>query len=138
MSALPGTWRYEVGGRTGRSGVIVLRLDSIKNLICCLRDKYLSRVIPGVFFIRGLDANQWRKISVEATRQFTFCWFSVAAVCLLDACLTSKQHASVPQGRICSDNFTCYHNETKVADQTFYLTQSQYTDTGPPVPQLTL
>ena len=26
--------------------------------------------------------------------------------------------------------FTCCHTEIKVADQTFYLTQSQYTDTG--------
>ena len=46
----------------------------------------------------------------------------------------SQQHASVSQGRICSDNFTCCHTETEVADQTFYLTQSQYTDTGPTSP----
>ena len=50
------------------------------------------------------------------------------------ACLTSKQHASVSQGRICSDNFTCCHTEIEVADPTFYLTQSQYTDTGPTSP----
>ena len=43
--------------------------------------------------------------------------------------LTSQQHASVSQGRICTDNFTCCHTETEVADQTFYLTQLQYTDT---------
>ena len=36
----------------------------------------------------------------------------------------------VSQGRICSDNFTCCHTEIDVADPTFYLTQSQYTDTG--------
>ena len=54
--------------------------------------------------------------------------------CLLVACLTSQQHASVSQGRICSDNFTCCHTETEVADQTFHLTQSQYTDTGPTSP----
>ena len=45
--------------------------------------------------------------------------------------LTSRQHASVSQGRICSDKFTCCHTEIEVADPTFYLTQSQYTDTGP-------
>ena len=28
-------------------------------------------------------------------------------------------------------NFTCCHTEAEVADQTFYLTQSQYTDTRP-------
>ena len=49
-------------------------------------------------------------------------------------CLTSQQHASVSQGRICTDNFTCYHTEIEVADQTFYLTQSLYTDTGPTSP----
>ena len=47
--------------------------------------------------------------------------------CLL-ACLTSKQHASVSQGRIRTDKLTCCHTETEVADQTFYITQSQYTD----------
>ena len=55
-------------------------------------------------------------------------------VCLLVGCLTSQQHASVSQGRICSDNFTCSHTEIEVADQTFHLIQSQYTDTGPTSP----
>ena len=54
--------------------------------------------------------------------------------CLLIGCLTSQQHASVSQGRICTDNFTCCHTEIEAADQTFYLTQSQYTDTGPTSP----
>ena len=48
--------------------------------------------------------------------------------------LTSQQQASVSQGRICSDNFTCCHTEIEAADQTFHLTQSQYTDTGPTGP----
>ena len=55
-------------------------------------------------------------------------------VCCLLACLTSQQHASVSQGRICSDNCTCCHNEIGAADQTFYLVQSQCTDTGPTSP----
>ena len=50
-------------------------------------------------------------------------------ICLFVGCLKSQQHASVSQGRICSDKFTCCHTEIEVADQTFYLTQSQYTDT---------
>ena len=53
---------------------------------------------------------------------------------LLVGCLTSQQHASVSQGRICTDNFTCCHTEMEAADQTFHLTQSQYTDTGPTSP----
>ena len=55
-------------------------------------------------------------------------------VCWLLGCLTSQQHASVSQGRICTDNFTCCHTEIEVADQTFHLTQSHYTDTGPTSP----
>ena len=55
-------------------------------------------------------------------------------VCLFVGCLTSQQHASVSQGWICSDNFTRCHTEIEVADQTFYLTQSQYTDTRPTSP----
>ena len=49
-------------------------------------------------------------------------------------CLTSQQHASVSQGQICPDNFTCCQTEIEAADPTFHLTQSQYTDTGPTSP----
>ena len=55
--------------------------------------------------------------------------------CLL-ACLTSQQHASVSQGRICSDNCTCCHTGIQVVDPTFHLTQSQYTDTGSTSPSI--
>ena len=41
---------------------------------------------------------------------------------------------SVSQGRICSAKSTGCHTETEVADQTFYPTQPQYTDTGPTSP----
>ena len=53
---------------------------------------------------------------------------------LFVGCLTSQQQASVSQGRVCSDNFTCCHTEVEAANQTFYLTQSQYTDTEPASP----
>ena len=53
---------------------------------------------------------------------------------LFVGCLTSQRHASVSQGRICSDKFTCCHTEIEVADQIYHLTQSQYTDTGPTSP----
>ena len=49
-------------------------------------------------------------------------------------CLMSQQQASVSQGWICTDNFTCCHTEIEVEDQTFYLIQSQYTDTRPTSP----
>ena len=42
-----------------------------------------------------------------------------------------SQQASVSHGQICSGKSTYCHTEMEVADQTFYLTRSQYTDTGP-------
>ena len=57
---------------------------------------------------------------------------------LFVGCLTPQQQASVSQGRTCSDNFTCFHTDIEAADQTFYLTQSQYTDTGPTSPSADL
>ena len=53
---------------------------------------------------------------------------------LLAGCLTSQQPTSVSQGHVCSENCTCFHTGTEVARQTFYLTRSQYTDTGPTSP----
>ena len=64
--------------------------------------------------------------SVEVARRMFVGWLLV--------CLTSQQQASVSQGRISSDKFTCCHTEMEVADQPFYLTQSQYTDTRPTSP----
>ena len=58
-------------------------------------------------------------------------------LCWSAGCLTSQQHANVSQGRICSDKCTCCHTESIEVvdlDQTFYLNQSQYTDTGPASP----
>ena len=55
-------------------------------------------------------------------------------IVLFVGCLTSQQHASVSQGRTCSDKFTCCHTEIEVADPTYHLTQSQFTDTGPTSP----
>ena len=63
------------------------------------------------------------------------CLFVFACLFFVFAgCLTSQQHASVSQGRICAENFTCCHTETEAADPTFYLTHSQYTDTEPTSP----
>ena len=60
--------------------------------------------------------------------------FSPDKAVLFVGCLLSQQHASVSQGWICTDNFTCCHTEIEAVDQTFHLTQSQYTDTGPTSP----
>ena len=63
----------------------------------------------------------------------SFVWVCLLVGWLAD-CLTSQQHATVSQRRFYSDNYTCYHTEIEIAHQTFYLTQSQYTDTGPTSP----
>ena len=55
-------------------------------------------------------------------------------VWLFVGCLTSQQHASVSQRWICKGKFTCCDTKIEVEDQTFYLTQSQCTDTGPTSP----
>ena len=57
---------------------------------------------------------------------------SIVLVLLHCCCLfMSQQHSSVYQRRTCSYNCRCCHIVVEVADQTLYLTQSQYTDTGP-------
>ena len=90
-------------------------------------DPLLRRIfqVEGVFPLHRLDLNLLCSYPKEFFRE---------RLLLFVGCLTSKQQASVSQGWICSDNFTCCHTETEVADQTFYLTQSQYTDTGPTSP----
>ena len=45
-----------------------------------------------------------------------------------------QRHASVPQPRICLDKWPRCTAEREVSDQTFYLIQSQYTDTVPTSP----
>ena len=57
--------------------------------------------------------------------------------CLFVGCLTSHQHASVSQGRICSDKFTCCHTEIEVADLSTSPSHSILTP-GQPVPALAL
>ena len=79
----------------------------------------------------------WGRKGGRRRGRIVACWYFTSGtlfVGLLVGCLMSQQQASVSQGRICSDNFTCCHTEIEVADPTFYLTQSQYTDTGPTSP----
>ena len=56
---------------------------------------------------------------------------------LFVCCLTSQQQAIVYL-RDGSAQTMCCHTEVEAADQTFYLTQSQYTDTGPTSPHADL
>ena len=80
-----------------------------------------------------VDLSLWSWI-VHVLEQVCVQGGSGVEVCLLVGCLTPQQHASVSQGWTYSDNCTCCHTEIEVADPTFYLTQSQYTDNGPTSP----
>ena len=60
-------------------------------------------------------------------------WFHTVN-CLLVACLTSQQYASVSQGRISSDNFTCCHTEIELSTSPSHSILIP----GRPVPALTL
>ena len=110
--------------RCSLSTLLVLSLFiSPGTLVHCVKSvpKQFSSLMP----------DRWENQRTKVAGDIPDC---LPAVCLLVACLTSQQQASVSQGRICSDNFTCCHTEIEVADQTFYLTQSQYTDTRPTSP----
>ena len=57
----------------------------------------------------------------------------------LNNCSAARWLLSVPATCYCISetdllHFMCCHTEIEVADQTFYLTQSQYTNTGPTIP----
>ena len=99
-----------------------------------------TRLITSVIWSEE-DLPQLHDRQDERTLSTRACGFTDVPVdvCLLVACLTSQEHASVSQARICSDNCTCCHTEIEVADQIFYLTQSQSILTpGGPVSALTL
>ena len=99
---------------------------------------WLCDVSPVVYMTPACDSQDVKKFNQYFVR---FEFYSVMhrmqkclALMWLVGCLTSQQHASVSQGRICLDIFTCCHTEIEVADPTFHLIQSQYTDTGPTSP----
>ena len=83
---------------------------------------------------RSISRQIHRRVDKQSKRQLGREAEGGGNVCLFVGCLSSQQQASVSQGRICTDNFTCCHTEIEAADQTFHLTQSQYTDTGPTSP----
>ena len=62
----------------------------------------------------GGKRRMWRGVGMGA--------MVLREVGLFVVCLTSQQQASISQGRICSDNFTCCHTKIEVEDQTFHLT----------------
>ena len=103
---------------------------SIKDINRSINNRWINKYILKAKQ-KHTESNSYPRKLLQTLRS---AWYETVEVCLFVGCSTSQQQASVPQGRICSDNFTCCHTETEVADQTFYLTQSQYTDTRPTSP----
>ena len=99
----------------------------------CLRERLRTTRVCGLL-LKDKTSNSLKLIHRLLTQENHHISRRSPQNCLLVGCLTSQQHACVTQGRICTDNFTCCHTETEAADQTFHLTQSQYTDTGPTSP----
>ena len=65
-------------------------------------------------------------------------WYPILWTQVICRLLNAQQHASVSLGQICLDNCICCHTETETADQTCYLTESWYTDTGQTSPSTDL
>ena len=85
----------------------------------------LSKSVPEMHYhVAGTLSNQQ---TTQRPSNYK-CLFVVG--CLLNV----PASASVSQRPICLDKCACYHTETEVvdltADPTYYLTKSQYTDTG--------
>ena len=116
-------WTAELAESSANGCMMDLDIDTEKERSLERNTKKLATWIR-----EGLQGSTWCPGTSKANGT------SLRFVCLLVGCLTPQQHASVSQGRICSDNFTCCHTEIEVADPTFYLTQSQYTNTGPTSP----
>ena len=100
------------------------------SVACCRRQRWLelsSSIASRV--LEGIDYSYVHGTTRGAVVFFFFFFFFFFF--LLVGFSTSQQHDSRSQGRICSGNCACCHTEIEAADQTFHLTQSQYTDTGP-------
>ena len=78
-----------------------------------------------------LGSNHVLQFSCRSCHSFAYSKQQVFVVCWW---FYVPQHVSISRGRIYLDRCTCCHTEIEVADLTFYLTRSQYTDTGQTCP----
>ena len=154
MRSVPHMWQYthkSICVVTDYLSLIVVIINVIvinENLTAVIEKRLQKSILSG--WLNGMTLNKAKGKQEHRTKSCTtnsLCPLpplplplslpraeGLTEMLLLVGCLASQQHASVSQGRICSDNFTCCHTEIEVADQTFHLTQSQYTDIGPTSP----
>ena len=81
---------------------------------------------------------EWRKLVVKSTVVPQRSARLRGRLLLLVGCLTSQQHASVSQGRICSHNFTCSTLRKKLQIQLSISPSHSILTPDRPVPALTL
>ena len=79
-----------------------------------------------------------RELQVTSLRGATATGADVGIVCLFVCCLTSQQHASVSQGRICSDNLGAATLRQKLQIKLSISPSHSILTSGLPVPALTL
>ena len=106
------------------------KILSKSSVSLCIRLFITTITTTEVVTAKSLECPDWPPISEKQTNLLP----PPPPTLLSPFPLTTHIPTSVSQGRICTDNFTCCHTEIEAADQTFYLTQSQYTDTGPTSP----
>ena len=118
-------------------GIKLNKLSRIKHiLIKHILVKYVSdrkKKKIKIKMMMMMKRRRWRRMRLEKEKKMKKRTMMVVMIMkkkLFVGCYMSQQHAGVAQGRIYSDNCTCCHTKRKVADQTFYLDQSRYTDTG--------
>ena len=112
----------------------IIQLDKDRGAQIRARTKWIEGGERNTKYFCSLEKSRGKKkVMTELRRTMGETTTNQRFVCWLVGCLTSQQHAGVSQGRICTANFMCCHTEIEVADQTFSLTQSHYTDTGPTI-----
>ena len=103
---------------------------SVKNKSTCTDLQFSLEILS---LCRKISKNTVLHITDKKTYQshmYCVCSYVEADTYFLFVCwLLPSKHAGVSQGCIFSDYCMCCHTEIEVADQTFYLTQSQYTNT---------
>ena len=119
---------------TFTQGHRVARKLELVQSFCCNVVYEGTQIFAVVDHVHGETARKGCKYGEYGQFEHSVFLFLCFPMLLFVGCLTSQQQASVSQGRICTDNFTSCHTEIEAADQTFHLTQSQYTDTGPTSP----
>ena len=98
---------------------------------------YLFRVeSPLTFFYQIIDTD-YKPMKKSCGRRVGWGGGGGGMACLLVGCLTSQQHVSVSQERICEDNFTCCHTQKLQTKLSISPSHSILTPCQP-VPALTL